>query len=149
MAITATLVYAGHNRLTYLITTDTGNETVSIESDGGASPDLLTDSLAGPLKQIARVKTNGYGKIAAGGITTDAQARALLLSDDAADQVGAGGRPPTAIARLSGRDSNGWRVDAVRGPTDTGTPGIQVTKWSNGGGSCYLDVFIPGAIGGC
>lgn len=146
MAITAALVYRSPTRLRYLITaTAGGGEAVSIESDGGVSPDLVTDSVAGPLKNIVTVKTNGYGKIAVGGITTQAQARALLNSDDAVSLLGAG--IPSAILRLTERTTTtgNFAVDCVRGPSDQATPGITVT--ANGIGICYLDVEVPGAIG--
>ena len=147
MAITAVLVFQGRNRLRYLIAATAGaGEAVSIESDGGATPDLLTDSLAGPLKNIANCKANGYGLIPVGGITTQAQARALLNSDNSA-LVAASTALPTAMLRLMNRTTAtaNFSVDCVRGPSDQATPGITVT--ANGIGTCYLDVLIPGSIG--
>jgi hypothetical protein len=148
MAITAVLVYAGHNRLRYLITSTAGGESIEIPSVGGATPDLLTDSLAGPLKQIARVKTQGYGLIPVGGITMQAQARALLLSDGNLAAVGP--NKPTAICRLEQVSGTiqGLGVDAIQGSGDNTTPSLQVLNLNGIGGSAgYLDVEIPGAIG--
>lgn len=152
MAITAGLVYAGHNRLRYLITaTAGGNEAVVITSTGAVSPDLLTDSLQGPIKAIASVKANGYGKIAAATVITTALARALWLSDDAAAQVGpfngvALGNVATAICTLVPRTTAtaAMSVDAGQG-VDTATASLTVT--AEGIGICYLDVSIPGGIG--
>lgn len=146
MAITAVLVFAGHNRLRYLITSTAGNESVSIESDGGPTPDLLTDSLAGPLKQILRVKTQGYGKIPTGALN-QAQARALLQSDNNAALVGP--NKPTAMCQLTQITGtpNSFTVDAVIGPTDPLSPGLTITNVMTAAASAYLDVGVPGTIG--
>lgn len=148
MAMTATLVYAGRNRLRYFITSSAGGESVDIPCVGGATPDLLTDSIAGPIKQIARVKAQGYGQIAVGGITTQAEARALWLSDDNLAVVGP--NKPTAMCRLEQRGGTvqGLAVDAIRGPVDLATPGLQILNMNGiGGSSGYLEIEIPGAIG--
>lgn len=146
MAITAVLVFAGHNRLRYFVNaTAGGGETVEITSTGAATPDLITDSLAGPIKAIARVKTQGYGKIAVGGITTQAQARALLLSDGNAGAVGPNN--PTAICRFEQRSgaNKSFFVDAIRGTGDNTTPSLLITAMAIGAG--YLELEIPGSIG--
>lgn len=149
MAITATLVFVGHNRLRYyILATDGGGETVEIQCVGGATPDLLTDSLAGPLKQIARVKTQGYGLLPVGGITSQAQARALLQSDGNLATVGP--NQPTAICRfeqLSG-DQKKFRVDAIQGTVDPATPSLLITAMGNAtDASGLLEIEIPGSIG--
>lgn len=147
MAITATLVYAGHNRLKYLVSSSAGGESLSIEGDGGATPDMLTDSIAGPIKQIFLVRAQGYGKIAAPGLTTQAQARALLMSDNATSLVGT--TPPTAICRLeqiTGAPMS-WTIEAVRGPSDQTAPGVTLTNVSAGGASCYFTLEVPAALG--
>jgi hypothetical protein len=152
MAITITIVEAGRNRLRYLCsTTSTGTDTGSITTTGAASPDIKTDLDAvqnqGVLTALAKVISQGYGKLASGA-QTQAKARALWLSDDAANVVGgnSGGIPATAICKLSPITTTslaGWAVDAnVDGP---GNPTINVQ--SIGGGTCYLDVLIPGSIG--
>jgi hypothetical protein len=146
MAITAVLIYAGHNRLRYFINaTAGGGEQVEIQSDGGATPDLQTDSLAGPIKQISLVKAQGYGKIAAGGISSTAEARALLLSDGNASIVGPNN--PTAITRFAQRTGVAvpFVVDAAQGSGDAATPSLYVTALAIG--SCELEISIPGGIG--
>lgn len=141
MAITATLVFAGHNRLRYLIAATAGTEAVSITSSGAATPDLQTDSLAGPIKQISKVTAAGYGKLAAG-IPSTANARALLFSDLAASAVGEA--VPTAIVKLTPR-TGATQNGVVDAPLGGGAFGLLVT--ANTIGSWYLDIEIPGAIG--
>lgn len=141
MAITASLVFSGHNRLRYLITGDTPAETVNIDSDGGATPDIQTDSLGGQLKAISKANDLGYGKLAAGSQSI-ANTRALLLGDNSASLVGAGNKPVCAISRIVGRSTGSqFIVDA----NPAATFGLTVTAVV--AGSCYLDVFVPGAIG--
>jgi len=149
MAITATLVFVGHNRLRYyVLSTDGADETVEIPCVGGATPDLLTDSLAGPLKQIAKVKAQGYGQIAVGGITTQAEARALWQSDGATAIVGP--NVPTAICRfeqISGPQKK-FRIDAIQGTGDAATPSILITsRGSSTDADGYLEIEVPGSIG--
>ena len=84
MAATAALVFAGNNRLRYLITGDEVGGVATIANDAGASPDLQTDTEPGPLKRIALAGVNGLGTVVAGGLT-QAQARAALLSDETSD----------------------------------------------------------------
>lgn len=141
MAISATLVFSGHNRLRYLIVGDTPAETVNIDSDGGVTPDIQTDSLGGQLKQISKANDLGYGKLAAGSQSI-ANTRALLLGDNSATLVGAGNKPICAISRITPRTlSSLFIVDA----NPAATYGLTVTAVA--AGSCYLDVFVPGAIG--
>lgn len=149
MAITAVLIYAGHNRLRYLIDSTEDGESISLESDGGATPDMQTDSLAGPLKQIFKVKDQGYGVIPVGGITTAAQAVALLQGDlNSGVPVPFGEEMVTAITRITGRTGGApWTVVGVRGPSDLATPGLTITNKTGGAASCYLDIEVPGAIG--
>lgn len=149
MTITASLILAKPNHMEYLIVADTGSgEVVYIESDGGATPDLLTDTVGipGPLNAIARVKTNGYGLVTPGTLSTQAKARALLLSDDAAALVGP--NVPTAMCRLMPRTGGGWQftVDAVRGPSDAQAPGLAIAA-PGAAGSAILIIEMPGAIG--
>lgn len=146
MAITAALVFAGNNRLRYLVNaTVGGGESVEITSTGAASPDLITDALPGPIKQIARVKAQGYGKVPVGGITTQAQARALLLSEGNAAEVGP--NKPTTICRFAQRSgaTKAFLVDAIQGTGDAATPSVRVTALAIAAG--YLEIEIPGSIG--
>jgi len=150
MAVTASLVHQGHNRLRYLISGTSG--TATITSTGAASPDLLTDTLAGALKNLALAFTNGFGKLPAGALT-QAQSRGLWLSDDAANALeNTDGFPPTAKCSLTFRASN------LTGPTNIavdanvdggGHPTLVVSAGSSAGGAwtAYLDVAIPEAIG--
>lgn len=141
MAATASLVFAGPNLLRYAITGDGAGGTATIPNDGGASPDLLTDSTAGPLKSIMRARLDGIGTIAPGALN-QAQARALLLSDDA---VSVGNeRVPRAITRITSRSAAAAAsVDAdVDGQGD---PVIAATVAANE--VAYVDIEIPGAIG--
>lgn len=139
MAITATIVFAGHNFLRYLVTGDTPGETVTIDSDGGATPDIQTDSLGGALKAISKANVNGYGKLAAGSESI-ANTRALLMGDNAASLVGAA--VAIALTQITGRTTGSqFIVDANPG----GTYGLLVTAVV--AGSCYVDVFVPGSIG--
>lgn len=152
MAITATLVFAAHNRLRYLLTTtSTGTDTGTITTTGGATPDVRTDlgTNQGPVLKLARAATDGFGIIAAGALT-QGQARSLWLSDRAAG----GAMPmispnmtPTAVCKLvpqNGSTAN-WFVDAnVSG----GNPTINLTSIGVGvSGGCYLDIEVPNQIG--
>lgn len=146
MTTTATLVFAGHNRLRYLISTDgDGADGVTITSTGAATPDLLTDSLAGPLKNLAKAADDGFGLFAAGALT-QAQARALWLSDWSTSA----GNANTLTARCTitprtGSDTIYWIVDAnVSG----GDPILTVTPGAGGtAGTVYLDIEVQNQIG--
>lgn len=95
MPIVAVLLSATPMRLLYQLS---GDGALTIPNDGGASPDLLTDAIAGaasgpmagaggsPLLAIMRARLDGYGPIPAGALN-QAQARALLQSEDAARAV--------------------------------------------------------------
>jgi hypothetical protein len=129
LAITAILLSATPERLLYQLTRDAvadGNNALTIPNDGGATPDLLTDALTGladssgpgPLLAIIRARLDGYGPIAAGALT-QAQARALLASDDAGRAVLVSRLIGRCIMRITPRgataaaDMNGyWNVDA-------------------------------------
>lgn len=139
MAITATLVHASPNWLRYLINATVGSgEVVTIlTTDGGATPNLRTDSPAGPIHAIA--SAGAYGKLTA--VTTDAQAEALWQSEDAESVVGP--NLPTAICQYNVRTGIPMLVDALI----SGVPGIAVTATAAGAASGYLDILIPGAIG--
>lgn len=141
MAITAALVFAGYNRLRYLITaTVGGGENVLITSSGAASPDLQTDALGGTLKQIAKANAQGYGLLAAGSQSI-VNTRALLLGTNSASIVGANNKPICAISRLTGR-STGSQFIVDADPANTYALSVSAIV----AGSCYLDVFVPGTI---
>jgi len=151
MAVTAALVFAGHNMLRYLVTQDgAAGTTLTITTDGSATPDLQTDSLAGPIKNLSKTFTAGYGNFASG-VQTQAKARALWLSDFASANPSApsgvtGGQVPTAVCRWVDRSGTtaAFLVDAnVDG---SGKPILSISAQA-GAGTAYLDVMIPGAIG--
>jgi hypothetical protein len=155
MAVTATLVFVGHNSLRYLLAQDgQAGTTKTITTTGAATPDLLTDSVQGPIKKLAKAFTDGYGSLPAGALT-QAQARALWMSDradaanapSAGDPAGAISLVPTAKCWLSPTSipaSMNWRVEAnVDG---SGHPTLNITAQA-GAGNCYLDVEISNAIG--
>lgn len=151
MAVTAALVYAGKNRLRYLLTQDgAAGTTLNITTDGSATPDIRTDSAGGQIEALARAATDGFGTFAAGALT-QAQARALWLSDWTAGLAGGPGASPgpmqkTAVCEITSRTADiaqTWLVDAnVSG----GNPVIAITAQA-GAATAYLDVEIPGQIG--
>jgi hypothetical protein len=143
MAVSAALVYAGHNILRYLITGTgiDGAETGVITTTGAASPDLRTDSLQGPIKQAALAFDQGVGNVPAGGLTQD-QARSLWLSDNIGADVG-NADVPRCVVRLAPRASYVVWVDANE--DGSGNPIIEYTF--NADGEAYLDIEAPGAIG--
>lgn len=143
MTITATLIEQGRNRLRYLLVCDsTGGTTLNITTTGGATPDLKTNSLQGPVKECALAATNGLGKVAAGALT-QAQARAIWMSDRADSTLG-NSKVPRCLPRLSPRLGNlaTWTVDAN---VSAGNPIVVVTCASTG--EAYLDIQSQGAIG--
>lgn len=148
-AITIALVFSGRNSLRYLLTAaGAGPDTGSITTTGAATPDIRTDVAGGgQLSKIARATTTGYGSFAAGALT-QAQARALYLSDFAGANPGApSGKTsniPTAICNLTGR-TTGQTALLVDADVSAGEPVLNLTM--TGGGTAYLDVSIPNAIG--
>jgi hypothetical protein len=143
MAVTAALVFQGKNTLRYLLTQDGGEgTTLDITATGAATPDLLTDSLQGPIKKLAKVVADGFQTFAAGA-QTQAKARALWLSDFSGAVPGV--VATTAMCRLTPRSGTtpSWRIDAN---VSAGNPLLSITAQA-GAGTCYLDIDIPGAIG--
>jgi hypothetical protein len=92
MTITVGLIQASPHKLRYLCTSDgTSPDTVTIANDGGGTPDLLTDiesvgvvpGVSGiPLRAPIRARLDGFSNLPAGTVLNQAQARAILLSDD-------------------------------------------------------------------
>ncbi len=143
MSVTALLVYQGHNNLRYRITGESldGSESVTIPSAGGATPDLQTDTLAGPLHTISLAGVDGIGTVAAGALT-QAQCRDILVADDSGASVG-NAKAPRAKLLLAPRALIEASVDVdVDGSAN---PEIIVTL--SGNGVCYLDVELIGGIG--
>jgi hypothetical protein len=143
MTVTAALVNATPNNLRYLITSDVGGGTVVIANAAGATPDLQTDSVVGPIKRIARARVDGIGTIAPLATITAAQSRAMLLADGTSSIGNA--NVPRAVSTLQVR--SGLAVMSVDATVDGSTnPTLTVTS-SAAVGVAYLDIQIPGAIG--
>jgi hypothetical protein len=159
MAVTALLVHVGRNRLRYhLIQDGAAGTTATITSTGAATPDLLTDSVEGPIKKLAKAFTDGFAGFAAGALS-QAQARALWLSAWVVTPGGHGGTTPapgdpaginslikTARCRVIPTSSGQYfTVDAnVDG---SGHPTLEITTPAGTPGTCFLDVEVPNAIG--
>jgi hypothetical protein len=131
MAITAVLVEQTPFRLRYLCTHDgqAGN-TLTIPNADGATPDLATDAVAGPLKEDVIDRTG----------LTQAGARAYLNSDDAARTFLTnhlvGRAVLDAIPRSGGLE---WFLDCdVVG----GRPVILVSTFAAAAAECVVDVFF-------
>lgn len=147
MALTALLVNQRANGLRYKLTQDgDAGTTLTITTTGAATPDLLTDSLAGKIRQIVKAFTDGYGAFAAGALT-QAQARALWLSNRTTSP---GSTEVIMTARCeitpcTGLTAPKWFVDAnVDGG---GHPTINITSQA-GISTAYLDIELEGgAIG--
>lgn len=144
MPTVTTVVDVGHNRIRYLLVSDGGDATATtITSTGAATPDVKTDSLAGPIKTLANAFVNGIGKLPAGAFT-QAQSRAMWMAD--ASDTTLGVKAPRALPRITRRTgSPTWIVDAnVDGG---GHPTIIVTPSAAVACSIYLDIETQGAIG--
>ena len=143
---TATLVGQFKNHLRYLITKGNGgtptDTSVTIPCSGGPSPDLITDSLAGPIKTIAKVVTQGLGNIPPGAVTQD-QARAMWFSDGSTN-IG-GPAVPRAVCRLT--TLTGATAPQVDADQVAGSPVVVVRISDAGIASCYLDIQVFGTIG--
>lgn len=142
MPVTTTLVHQAANHLRYLVVGTGAGAVPDITSTGAASPDLITDTLAGPLKNIAKAFTNGYGKLPAGALT-QAQARALWLSDDAGNAV-VGGVPHARVTVL-GRSAVGL-MSADANVDGQGHVLLQFQSDALGAFSFYIDIEVH-AIG--
>jgi len=150
MALVASLVESTPFRLRYLLTADGEvssptnpdlDASVVIPNDvGGATPNLDTDSSAGPLREVVKVRLTGYGPIAAGAIT-QAQARALFLSDDAASAVLTNDLVGRCVAECQGRTGRlSWAVDAeIDGQGD---PVLRARCTAGVAGTGYVDLHF-------
>jgi hypothetical protein len=139
MAVTTTLVHASANHLVYLMSA-AGAETGTIPCDGGATPDLQTDSPAGPIHQMSLVFDDGYGALPAGA-QTQADIRAMLLSDDPTNLVG------TNIARALITATPRSAITVAVDVDVDGSFKPEINVAFSGAGACYLVVSVPGAIG--
>lgn len=134
-----TLVFSKPTHMRYLAVATVGTEVIEVL---GAT--LLADAVGGPLKTIFSVKTQGYGKIAAGATITNAIARALLAGDNSVATVGAN----IPIAFISAQQVSGAGkigVDALQDIGDPLSPMLEINMPNVA--TAYIDVYIPGAIG--
>lgn len=146
MSITAVLVYQSPNRLGWRVVATAGSAEAVVIS--GADLVAAGAGYGGPINSIVNVKTRGYGKLAAGGTITQAIARALLLSDDAASVVGADHKPPTAILRIEQRSGTGTIVgDADVDGGDSLSPELNIAATAAGAASAMVWLEVPGSIG--
>lgn len=152
MAVTASIIFQGRNRLSYLLSQDgAAGTTLTITTTGAATPDLRTDSIGGLMTALARAFTDGLGTFAAGALT-QAQARALWLSDWVAGLAGGPGASPGPMQKTAecvltpatGAVVETWLVDAnIDG---SGNPTLTISAQA-GAGTAILDVFVPNQIG--
>lgn len=146
MSITFALVESTPYRQRYLAT-NSGSPlggTAQIPNDGGATPDLTTDLAndpSGPLRAIIRARTFGIGIVAAGALT-QAQARAIMNSDNTAN-VG-NDLVPRAITTVMPRSGTAtWNVDInVDGQGD---PVVEVVSTA-AAGTAYVDIWARHSI---
>ena len=147
MAITAELVCARPNGLRYKLTQDgASGTTLAITTTGAPSPDLLTDTAPGLLKQIAKARTQGYGPIPAGALgAADAQWLWLSLR-----QLSPAGQERIMTARCeitprTGTTDPAWDVDAA--VDGSGYATLNITGPA-AAAVAYLDLELEGgAIG--
>ena len=143
MATVGTLVSSGPNHLRYLVTS-TDATPLTITSTGAASPDLLTDTTKkGPLRNMAKAFTNGYGTLPAGALT-QAQARAIWNDDNTGANIGTAA---VQRAQLELTQRTGTLLYIVDCNVDGGGHPTFVVSGGAAAGSVYLDVEVPGAIG--
>ena len=144
-AIVTTLVFAGRNRLRYLLSAPgAGPDTVTLTTTGAATPDLVTDLGAngGALLAIAKAFTQGYGSFAAGALT-QAQARALWLSDTSGANPGV---TPLAEALITARTGAATALVLDASVDGGGHPTLTATI-TGGAATAYLDIYAPNVQG--
>lgn len=145
MATVGTLVFAGDNWLRYLITS-TDASTLTITSTGAVSPDLLTDTANtnGPLRKMAKARTNGYGSLAAGALT-QAQARAIWLSDRSTS-IGNSNIPSAVVQVQLRSQATGLGITVDANVDGGGYPTLVFTPPA-AAASAYIDIFVHGMVG--
>jgi len=153
MALTAVLVDSAPNRLRYLLSQNgvvssppspVVDGTVTIPNDGGVTPDLRTDLglPRGGLAEVVRARLDGYRSlIAAGTPLTQAQARAILNSDDPTRALLTNNNAPRAVMNLAPRTGLlNWNIDA--NVDAQGDPVVVAQSTIGAGvGTCYLDIY--------
>lgn len=136
MTVTATRIFNTKTQLAYLIVHDgAAGDAVTIPNDAGASPDLQTDAEGGVLKAMMQARVNGYGAFAAAALT-QANARALLLSNDPSNTFGTDNVVRARCWLTTTVGLANWGVDAnVDGGGD---PTLVVTKAATAAGTAIL-----------
>lgn len=162
MAISFALVERTVYRLRYLATitavSPAAIQTATIPNDGGASPDLLTDITAAwqvadgkssgqrqGLREIIRARLDGFGPIAAGALS-QAQARALLNSDDPGAAILKNevlGRAQLSIMqRTCDADAGGAQMAVDANIDGQGDPVVEVQVFMTGSLNISLTAII-------
>lgn len=143
MAVTAALVEATGERLRYLLTQDGAAGTTLTIANATLLADILTAAGAGvsglPLKPIIDAGRNGIGPVAAGALN-QAGARAICLSDDAANVMLTNNNVPRAVVETLPRSASvAVAVDAnVDGSAN---PVLEVTMGA-AAQTAYLDFHL-------
>jgi hypothetical protein len=163
VAITLSLVYTRPDRLRYLCDQDgvissppvAADGLVVLPNDAGVTPDLQTDiataaQVAGvsgtPLRALIRAGIDGFGPIAAGGLT-QAQARALFMSDDAAGAVLTNKQVLRAVCSITPRNGAGVPLGSIQWAVDVnvdgeGDPVIEVRSSVGEAAAAFLDIHL-------
>lgn len=154
MAITFALVDATPYRLRYLATQDgvissppvAADGFATIPNDAGATPDLQTDILTAPtsgangipLQKIIKARIDGFGPLPAAALN-QAQARAIMNSDDAASAVLTTQRVGRAVTTTSPKTGViAWSADInVDGEGD---PVVEVRSEVGVVATSYVDI---------
>lgn len=141
MAITVALVEVTPFRLRYLATQDgQAGALATIPNAVGATPDLGTDILGAsgpsPLQALIDAGRDGYKSV--GPTLTQAEARALLNSDDPTRAVLTNNNVGRAVLSVTGRDAPavGWAVDVN---VAAGQPVIEVRSGA-AAATAYVDL---------
>jgi len=143
MATTFALALARANSLRYLATADgAGPAAGTIPNDAGATPDLQTDTVAGPIKNMALARVNGYGALPAGVALTQANARSIFFGDGSSAGNANVPRAETTVVARTGVAT--WLVDAN---VDGGGDPVIVVTPSAITSTAYVDITVPGVIG--
>jgi len=141
MATTFALALARANSLRYLATASGDGAAGTIPNDAGATPDLQTDSVAGPVKNMVLARVNGYGALPAGALT-QANARSIFFGDGSS---AGNANVPRAITRVIPRTGAAtWIIDAN---VDGGGDPVLIVTPTAAVGTAYVDITVPGVTG--
>lgn len=156
MALTATLVYVGPNRITYLIDNPNGalGTSKTITADGSATPDLVTDCVkstfgraaSARLRAVCRAGLDGLGTVAAKNFTK-AQAQDLFCGNGSS--LAGNAIMPRAIIRIAGAvGAAGGPIAEVNADVDGAkVPKLTITAASVEG-QAYLHIELQASPNG-